>query len=124
MSYFAPEPAAIDFADGKVSRIYALNAGESIESYELEPELITNLFDDDRTKRRLFRFKDYPDHLVDAVIAIEDHRFYSHWGLDIIRTTKAAIDGIRTWTKPRGTSTLTQQLARNFFLTREVRGGR
>lgn len=119
LSYFAPEPAAIDFADGKVRGIRALNTNEELEAYELEPELITNLFDNDRTKRRLFQFEDYPEHLVNAVIAIEDHRFYSHHGLDAVRTIGAAIDGIREWRRPRGTSTLTQQLARNFFLTPE-----
>ncbi len=119
LSYFAREPAAIDFVDGKVVGIRALNADKELEAYDLEPELITNLFDDERTKRRLFRFEDYPQHLVDAVIAIEDHRFYSHHGLDVIRTIGAAIEGIREWRRPRGTSTLTQQLARNFFLTRD-----
>lgn len=119
LSYFAREPAAIDFAEGKVVGIRALKANKELEAYELEPELITNLFDNDRTKRRLFQFADYPRHLVEAVIAIEDHRFYSHRGLDVIRTAGAAIDGILEWRRPRGTSTLTQQLARNFFLTRE-----
>ncbi len=119
LSYFAREPAAIDFAEGKVVGIRALNGNRELEAYALEPELITNLFDNERTKRRLFQFDDYPRHLVEAVIAIEDHRFYSHRGLDAIRTARAAIDGILEWRKPRGTSTLTQQLARNFFLTRE-----
>ena len=119
LSYFAREPAAIDFADGKVVGIRALNANRELDAYELEPELITNLFDDNRTKRRLFQFEDYPQHLVDAVIAVEDHRFYSHRGLDVIRTIGATVDGIREWRRPRGTSTLTQQLARNFFLTPE-----
>ncbi len=119
LSYFAPEPAVIDFASGKVSGVRALDTDEKLEAYELEPELITNLFDDQRTKRRLFKFEDYPKNLVNAVIAIEDHRFFSHHGLDVIRTVGAAIDGLREWRRPRGTSTLTQQLARNFFLTRD-----
>ncbi len=119
-SHFQPEPAQIEVEDGYVSRIVALDTGGPLSAYQLEPELITNLFDAERSKRRLFKFSDYPQHLVDAVIAIEDHRFYSHWGIDFIRTTGAAIEGLRQWKKPRGTSTLTQQLARNFFLTREA----
>lgn len=119
-SHFAPEPAQIDLADGHVRRITLLDTLGPLERYRLEPELITNLFDAERSKRRLFRFEDYPQHLVDAVIAIEDHRFFSHWGIDPVRATRAAWDGLVTWTIPRGTSTLTQQLARNFFLTRKV----
>lgn len=120
LSHFAPEPAQIVVEDGRVKQIIALDGSMPLEAYQIEPELITNLFDSERSKRRLFRYEDYPQHLVDAVIAIEDHRFFDHGGIDFIRTTRAAIDGITGWKKPRGTSTLTQQLARNFFLTREV----
>ena len=120
LSHFAPDPAQIEVEDGRVGQIALAETGEPLNAYQLEPELITNLFDEERSKRRLFKFEDYPKHLVDAVIAIEDHRFFSHRGIDFIRTTRAAYEGIRAWKKPRGTSTLTQQLARNFFLTREV----
>ena len=119
LSHFAPEAAQIDFQDGRVRQIVSLDAHEPLDAYRLEPELITNLFDAERSKRRLFRYSDYPQHLIDAVIAIEDHRFFSHHGIDFIRTTGAALDGLLNWEKPRGTSSLTQQLARNFFLTRE-----
>lgn len=119
LSHFAPVPARIHVAEGRVGSIVELDSHSYLNAYQTEPELITNLFDRERTKRRLFKYGDYPQHLVDAVIAIEDHRFYSHGGIDFIRTTRAAVDGLLQWKKPRGTSTLTQQLARNFFLTRE-----
>ena len=119
LSHFAPEAAQIDFQDSRVRQIISLEAHDPLDAYRLEPELITNLFDAERSKRRLFKFDDYPPHLIGAVIAIEDHRFLSHRGIDFIRTTGAAIDGVLQGRKPRGTSTLTQQLARNFFLTRE-----
>ena len=51
----------------------------------LEPELITYLFDENREKRRRVRYEELPDHLVKAVLAIEDRRFFSHPGLDPIR---------------------------------------
>lgn len=119
LSYFAQEPAVIYFEDGAVSRIVSLTDNTPQTAYELEPVVVTNLFDDERSKRRLFEFDSYPQVLVDAVMAIEDHRFFSHWGVDPIRLTKAAYDGLVAWKQPRGTSTLTQQLARNFFLTPE-----
>lgn len=119
LSHFAPQPAQVTIADGRVEQIVALDTFKPLEAYQTEPELVTNLFDAERSKRRLFKYADYPKRLVDAIIAIEDHRFFRHGGIDFIRTTRAAIDGIMAWSKPRGTSTLTQQLARNFFLTRE-----
>ena len=120
LSHFTPDPAQISVQDGQIAEILLANTGEPLEAYQIEPELITNQFDQERSKRRLFKFTDYPQHLVDAVIAIEDHRFYSHHGIDFIRTIGAAIEGLKEWKRPRGTSTLTQQLARNFFLTRET----
>lgn len=120
LSHFAPDPARIEFEEGSVARITLEETGQRVGAYRIEPELITNLFDPERSKRRLFRFHEYPQHMVDAVIAIEDHRFFRHGGIDFIRTARAAFEGLRAWTKPRGTSTLSQQLARNFFLTREA----
>ena len=119
LSHFLPDPGRIEVEDGYVSRIVDPYTGDDLTSYSLEPELITNLFDMERSKRRLFKYEDYPKHLVEAVIAIEDHRFFSHRGIDFIRATRAAFDGLRNWERPRGTSTLTQQLARNFFLERD-----
>ena len=119
LSHFEPVAAQIGIVDGRVDEIVEIDTLEQLTAYQLEPELITNLFDMERSKRRLFKFTDYPQHLVDAVIAIEDHRFFSHRGIDFIRTAGAAWEGLLAWKKPRGTSTLSQQLARNFFLTRE-----
>ncbi len=119
LSYFAQEPAVLYFEDGRISRIVSLNDNTPQTAYELEPELVTHLFDDERSKRRIFKFEDFPPILVHAVLAIEDHRFFDHWGVDVIRTTKAALDGLMAQKRPRGTSTLTQQLAKNFFLTPE-----
>ncbi len=119
LSYFAQEPAVLYFEDGEIARVVSLNDNTPQTAYELEPELVTHLFDDNRSKRRIFKFEDFPQVLIDAVVAIEDHRFYSHHGIDIIRFSKACFDGLVEWRQPRGTSTLTQQLARNFFLTPE-----
>lgn len=117
LSYFAQEPAVLYFDKGKVSRVVSLKDNNPQIVYELEPELVTNLHDADRAKRRVLRFEDIPKVLVDAIVSIEDHRFFEHNGIDFIRAFKATIDGIVEWRRPRGTSTLSQQLARGFFLT-------
>ena len=120
MSYFRQEPAVLYFREGVVTRIVSLSDNNPQSAYEIEPELITNLFDQERSKRRILSFDEIPQVLIDAVVAIEDHRFFHHYGFDFIRTAKAAYDGfVVEGRRPRGTSTLTQQLARGFFLTPE-----
>ncbi|MFN7976852.1 MAG: PBP1A family penicillin-binding protein [Vicinamibacterales bacterium] len=60
---------------------------------------------------------DVSPHLVDALIAIEDQRFRSHWGVDVIRIAGAMLANVREGRLAQGGSTLTQQLARQSFLT-------
>jgi penicillin-binding protein 1A len=60
-----------------------------------------------------------PKHLVDAVLATEDRRFFKHWGLDGSGMLRAAIADIRAGRLVQGGSTVTQQLAKNLFLDSE-----
>jgi penicillin-binding protein 1A len=60
-----------------------------------------------------------PRHLVDAVLAIEDRRFLSHWGLDPSGLARAAFANLRAGRAAQGGSTITQQLAKNLFLSTE-----
>jgi penicillin-binding protein 1B len=124
LSFFQGEdsrqgPAALMFRDGRLVSITTLRRPAALESYLLEPEVITTLFDRSRGKRRLVRYQDLPKVLIDAILATEDHRFFSHHGVNIFRIISASISGLRADERIRGTSTLTMQLARNFFLTRE-----
>ncbi|WP_271078789.1 transglycosylase domain-containing protein [Aurantiacibacter sp. MUD61] len=57
-----------------------------------------------------------PQVMKDAMISVEDHRFYSHFGIDFIRTSGAIIEGVFGEDRIGGTSTISQQLARNVFL--------
>jgi penicillin-binding protein 1B len=121
-SFFSGEiakegPAVLTFRDGRISSIASVDGASSLESYNLEPEAITTLFDSTRSKRRLVRYQDLPKVLVDAVLAAEDHRFFSHHGVNIFRIFGAAAADIRAEEKVQGGSTLTMQLARGFFLT-------
>jgi penicillin-binding protein 1A len=58
-----------------------------------------------------------PDHLANAVLATEDRRFYDHFGMDVIGFARAIVSNIRAGAIVQGGSTLTQQLAKNLFLT-------
>ncbi len=70
-------------------------------------------------KRKPLVFDEIPQQLIDALLATEDDRFYFHFGVDPIGMTRAVLGQI-TGNSRGGASTITMQVARNFFLTREV----
>src|SRR4029077_2068531 len=117
-SYHAPEPAKITFEDGQVSQI--MSRGSELSAYELEPQLVTALFDaEQRSKRQIVKYNDIPPTMVQAVLAIEDRRFFEHSGVNFVRTAEAVWGDVVHQRREQGGSTLTQQLARGFFLTPE-----
>lgn len=121
----ATEALVVSFATDKqgTTRVKQIRGEASKKRWaeqSLEPELVTYLFDADREKRRRVRYEELPDHLVKAVLAIEDRRFFSHPGLDPIRLVAAVVRNLRSDSPiPHGGSTITQQLCKNFFLTPE-----
>ena len=71
-------------------------------------------------KRRIpLTFEEIPKQLVDAVLSTEDARFYEHPGVDLIGLARAAVVMIKSGRKEQGASTITMQVARNFYLTRK-----
>jgi penicillin-binding protein 1B len=118
-SYLAMDGATINTTGGEVQSITAEN-GAALSAYKLEPQLITALSEDkDRTKRRLVTYNQIPPRMVQAVLAIEDRRFFEHSGINYVRTAKCAVQDILAHRMNCGGSTLTQQLARGFFLSPE-----
>jgi penicillin-binding protein 1A len=69
-------------------------------------------------RRNLVRIKEVPDIMKKAVLAIEDDRFYDHGGVDYFGIVRAAVHNLTSSSK-QGASTITQQVARNFFLSSE-----
>lgn len=116
-SYFAQEPTEVRFAGDEISSIVSLKDQLARSEYYLEPALVTNLFGRTREKRRLVPFQDLPSNVVNAVVAIEDRRFFQHSGVDYLRILKAAYVDIRSGRPQQGASTITMQLARSLFLT-------
>ncbi len=118
-SYLAADGATISAPDGVVQTITADN-GAALSAYKLEPQLITALSEDkNRTKRRMVTYDQIPARMVQAVLAIEDRRFFEHSGVNYVRTFKCAVQDVLSHHMGCGGSTLTQQLARGFFLTPE-----
>ncbi len=119
-SYHAPDGATVYTAHGVVTTIHG-DDGQDLSAYELEPELITGLSDKDRGKRRLVTYDELPKYLVPAVVSIEDKRFFEHGAVDYIRVFGALFADVRSHRYSEGSSTLTMQLARLFFLSPEKR---
>ena len=112
----SPDGAAVG---AKVQSITAEN-GAALAAYQLEPQLISSLSEDKaRTKRRLVTYNEIPPRLVQAVTSIEDRRFFEHSGINVGRTVKCGFEDLLSAHMSCGGSTITQQLARGFFLSPE-----
>jgi penicillin-binding protein 1A len=66
-----------------------------------------------------YKLEDFPDHMIKAALATEDRRFYDHWGIDPIGTFRALVVNAQGGGVVQGGSSITQQLAKNLFLTNE-----
>src|SRR5262245_61359477 len=85
----------------------------------LDPETLGALADDAPVDRVLVRLGDLPRHLIDTLLVVEDRRFYEHHGVDLRRLGGALLANLRARGVREGGSTITQQLVKNVFLTRE-----
>ena len=102
--------------NGEITSITS-SKGTALSSLLLEPELIRNMHSRSDEDRIPVPLDDIPGHLIDAILAIEDQRFFDHAGLDIRRIVGAAAANVRAMRIKEGASTLTQQLAKNLFLS-------
>ena len=84
--------------------------------YDRNEKLVHEFFKENRS---IVPLREIPRPLIQAILAIEDRRFYSHWGIDPIRLARALITDLVARRPKQGGSTITQQLARNLFLTHE-----
>ena len=87
---------------------------EAIETMSLEDKV-----DSIRAKEGYTRLEELPQVYLNAVISVEDHRFYRHFGLDPIAITRAVLHDIQAGRYVEGGSTITQQLAKNLYFTQE-----
>jgi penicillin-binding protein 1A len=95
--------------------------------HNIEPSLVTKIYAADSTvikefyteRRILTPLKRMPQHLIDALLATEDRRFFDHWGASILSMCRAVWNGLWSGERVKATSTITQQLARTLFLTPE-----
>ena len=115
----------LSVVDGKIETIQNED-GETIDSFDLRPELLNALYDreSDAEAREIVQLVQMPDHLLQAFLAVEDKRFYEHWGVDFLGILRASVHNTQLYLGQaegtlQGASTITQQLTRNIYLTRE-----
>lgn len=115
------EPARrlrLEFRGDRIERLRGLDAGAEIPLARLDPARIGSILPGHRQDRLLVRLDDVPPTLVAGLIVVEDRGYFDHFGLSPTGIARAAITNLRAGRVVQGGSTLTQQLAKNFYLTR------
>ena len=107
-----------------IKSIERVDNREPLPILELEPEEIGQFYGPHRERRQLVSIRQVPSEFIHAVLAAEDSRFYDHHGFDPIGILRALYVNLRYGEIRQGGSTITQQLAKNFFLTPERTIGR
>jgi penicillin-binding protein 1B len=110
-------PVEMIIKQGTIEDITNAASREPIALLELEPEELGLFFGPDREQRRLISIKDVPLQVQRAFFAAEDSRFFEHHGLDFRGIIRAIYSDILHKGAYQGGSTITQQLAKNYFLT-------
>ncbi|MEQ9393748.1 penicillin-binding protein 1B [Haliea sp.] len=94
------------------------NSG-AIDLMRLDPVQIGGIYPQHGEDRILVRLEDVPESLLATLLAVEDQRFYQHWGFSLTGILRAAISNLRSGQVVAGGSTITQQLVKNYYLTPE-----
>lgn len=111
----------------KTYNLYKKDLPSLAQLRNIEPNLSTKIYSDDSkliqefyTERRIYvPLRKVSKALIDALLATEDRRFYHHWGVNLLSAFRALINDLARFKFVQGGSTITQQLARTLFLTRE-----
>ncbi len=118
-----PVRIEIDKSD-RVAALTSTVTGKRVESTGIQGELLASVRGDDRRKKIEVRFSDIPEHLRQAVLAVEDRRFFSHNGIDWRGIARALQADLSQGGIVQGGSTITQQLIKNSFLSSDRTFGR
>jgi penicillin-binding protein 1B len=119
----ASQTVQIDFRDGRIARLRRAD-GTDMAVMRLDPMEIGSIFPGHGEDRVVIRPDAVPDILREALITVEDRKFYSHFGVDPAAILRAAWANLRAGAIRQGGSTITQQLVKNYFLDNRRSMGR
>ncbi len=111
--------AEVDFSGRHVLSLRGNQAGLDLPLLRLEPVEIAQINPETGEDRLPVSITDVPPELIKAIIAVEDQRFYTHYGVDPIGILRALVANVKEGSIVQGGSTLTQQLIKNLYLTQE-----
>ena len=109
----------IDFSYGSIKTLKDLYGLNDIDLVRLEPARIAGIYPTHAEDREIIKLEDVSKRLPLALLAVEDRRFYKHWGVDPRAIARAFLANMTPGGAIQGGSTLTQQLVKNLFLTSE-----
>ena len=109
----------VDFSNDKVERILDINSRRQLELFRLPPVVIGSYYPQNEEDRLLLTIEEIPKPLIEILLAVEDKLFYQHFGVNPASILRALIANLKAGKIVQGGSTLTQQLAKNLFLTSE-----
>ena len=107
----------INISDGKISQLFSNDV--PVIALKLEPILLARLVPNNKEDRVLIALENTPTQLLDTLLLVEDRDFYHHQGLSPLGMLRALYNNLMAGRTVQGGSTLTQQLVKNMFLTRE-----
>jgi penicillin-binding protein 1B len=110
-------PVQAVFQRNRLVSLWHAHSSAPLPLVRLDPPLIGSIYPAHHEDRLLVRLADVPPLLVKGLIAMEDQRFYAHYGVDLRALARALWANLRAGTTLQGGSTLTQQLVKNFYLS-------
>jgi penicillin-binding protein 1B len=113
----AAQRVEIGFSGGRITGLEA--AGRPLSLLRLDPVQIGGIYPRHREDRLLLQLEQVPEQMQHALLAIEDRKFYSHWGVSPTGIARAMLVNLQAGRLVQGGSTITQQLVKNYYLTRE-----